>query len=113
MLEIGGALEFNSDLRRQLAEFIPHPREDGIYWTTHTSGSGDTSLHSAPLHVGELLDKNLFTQKQSVILTSATLSANGSFDHIRNRTGFADAKELLLGSPFLQGRAGVRARGYA
>ena len=57
MLEIGGALEFNSDLRRQLAEFIPHPREDGIYWTTHTSGSGDTSLHSAPLHVGELLDK--------------------------------------------------------
>jgi len=35
-----------------------------------------------------------------VVLTSATLAANGAFTHVRERTGFADAEELLLGSPF-------------
>ncbi len=107
MLEIGTALDLNSELRRHLSELIPHPSEDGIYWASRMGRTGDMSLHSAPLHVGALLDKNLFTQKQSVILTSATLSTGGSFDHIRGRTGFVDAKELLVGSPFDYAKAAL------
>ena len=33
-------------------------------------------------------------------MTSATLSAENTFDHIVERTGFTYARELLLGSPF-------------
>ena len=57
-------------------------------------------LNSAPLNVGPELDGGLFSQKSSVILTSATLSTQGSFDYVRERVGLADAGELHLGSPF-------------
>ena len=40
-------------------------------------------------------------------MTSATLSANGSFDHVTGRTGFGDCEELLLGSPFDYERAAM------
>ena len=72
----------------------------GIYWVSTHRRTGDLSLNSAPMHVGEQLDKLLFSQKEAVVLTGATLSANGTFDHMRDRTGFADNDELLLGSPF-------------
>ena len=115
MLEIGTALDLNSELRQHLSELIPHPSEDGIYWASRMGRTGDMSLHSAPLHVGALLDQNLFTQKQSVILTSATLSTGGSFDphprpdRVRRRQGAAGWVTLRL----RQGGSGVRARGHA
>ena len=57
-------------------------------------------LNWAPLNVGPELDGGLFSQKSSVILTSATLSTQGSFDYVRERVGLSDAAELHLGSPF-------------
>ena len=89
-----------TDLRDRLSEFVAHPKDDGIYWVTDDGRSGDLSMHTAPLHVGECLRKLLFADKESVILTSATLATNDTFDHIRERTGFADTHDLLLGSPF-------------
>ena len=100
LMEAVNALQRNGELKDQLKEFIPHPKTDGIYWVTRAQRSADLTLHSAPLHVGEQLEKLLFAQKETVILTSATLSTNGTFDHIRERTGFSDARDLLLGSPF-------------
>ena len=107
VLEAVNALQVNAELRQRLAEFIPQPRADGIYWAARARRSGDLVLHAAPLHVGEQLEKLLFGQKAAVILTSATLSANESFDHVRERTGFGDAEELLLGSPFDYSRAAL------
>ena len=54
----------------------------------------------APLNVGTQLDELLFTKKSSVILTSATLTAKGSFKHIKERVGLTETDELLKGSPF-------------
>lgn len=100
LMEALNALQRNAELRDHLKEFIPHPETNGIYWVTRAQRSADLTLHSAPLHVGEQLEELLFSQKETVVLTSATLSTNGTFDHVRDRTGFSDAKELLLGSPF-------------
>ncbi len=88
------------DLRRQISEFVPHPDENGVYWLSRPASSNALALNMAPLHVGDLLEKLVYSQRRSVVLTSATLSANGSFDHLVERTGFADADEKLLGSPF-------------
>jgi DNA polymerase-3 subunit epsilon/ATP-dependent DNA helicase DinG len=107
IMETANCLQRNAELRQQLAEFIPQPKPDAIYWVSRASRSGDMTLHSAPLHVGEQLEKALFAEKESVILTSATLSTNGTFDHIRERTGFGEAEELLLGSPFDYPRAAL------
>ena len=100
LMEAANALQRNEELRQHLAEFIPQPRSDGIYWVSRARRTGDLTLHSAPLQVGEQLEKLLYSQKQSVILTGATLSAGGTFEHLRARSGFDDTEELLLGSPF-------------
>ena len=100
MLEQGNVQQTNTELRQRLAECIVQPKPDGIYWITRGGRSDGITLHSAPLYVGESLEKLLYSQKDCVVLTSATLSTNGTFGHIEERTGFADADELLLGSPF-------------
>ena len=107
VIEASNALQRNEELRQRLREFIPQPSPDGIYWVTRGDRPGDLSMHAAPLHVGQQLEELLFQQKESVILTSATLSADETFDHVRERTGFSDAEELLLGSPFDYPRAAL------
>ena len=98
--EIADAAQQNDTLRRQLKEFLVAPEDDAIYWLTLSARRAELSLHSAPLHVAEQLDELVFSQTRSVIMTSATLSTEQTFDHIIERTGFKDSRELLLGSPF-------------
>ncbi len=98
--ELTETAQSNGSLRQQLAEFVVNPEDDGIYWATRSLQSRDLELHAAPLHVGETLDKTLYSTKDSVVLTSATLSANGTFDHLIERVGFQESTRLLLGSPF-------------
>jgi DNA polymerase-3 subunit epsilon/ATP-dependent DNA helicase DinG len=45
--------------------------------------------------------------KASVVLTSATLTTDDSFDYIRQRIGADDARELALGSPFDYSKAAL------
>jgi len=58
------------------------------------------TIHTAPLHVSSLVEKYLWHEKSSVILTSATLTTHGQFNYIRNILGADEADELALGSPF-------------
>jgi DNA polymerase-3 subunit epsilon/ATP-dependent DNA helicase DinG len=46
------------------------------------------------------MEKHLWFQKESVVLTSATLTAGGEFEYIRRRLNAQDADELVVGSPF-------------
>ncbi|GAB4537470.1 MAG: helicase C-terminal domain-containing protein [Anaerolineae bacterium] len=71
-----------------------------ITWVEIAANSGEVSLHAAPLHVGELVRRHLFNAKEVVILTSATLRTEESFDYMRERLGAWDVKELAVGSPF-------------
>ena len=98
--ELANMTQSNADLRLKLTEVIPHPTPESVYWVTRDPRNDDLTLHAAPLHVGDILESLLFAQKDCVVMTSATLSANGTFDHVRQRTSFTDAEELLLGSPF-------------
>ena len=98
--ELANMTQSNADLRLKLTEVIPHPTPESVYWVTRDPRNDDLTLRAAPLHVGDILESLLFAQKDCVVMTSATLSANGTFDHVRQRTSFTDAEELLLGSPF-------------
>ncbi|MDI9485636.1 MAG: helicase C-terminal domain-containing protein [Bacillota bacterium] len=68
------------------------------YWAEWQNG--EPTLVAAPIEVDGLLQETLFQQIPSVILTSATLSTNRSFDYIRRQLGVTEAAELILGSPF-------------
>jgi len=57
-------------------------------------------VHCAPHEVADFLRATLFARTPSVILTSATLSTNGSFEFTRRQLGIDDAQELVAPSPF-------------
>jgi DNA polymerase-3 subunit epsilon/ATP-dependent DNA helicase DinG len=98
--QVSGLFRRFKELLEQLDAFVFNPQPDQIYWTEIQSDGRKLSLHAAPLHIGPLMEKYLWHEKSSVILTSATLTAAGNFDYLRDRLQAADADELSLGSPF-------------
>jgi ATP-dependent DNA helicase DinG len=67
---------------------------------TQTRGRG-VSLGASPIAVANVLRDRLFHSGCGVVLTSATLSADQSFEFLRSRLGLEyEATELLLASPF-------------
>jgi ATP-dependent DNA helicase DinG len=84
----------------QLDQMIFEPDPKMIYWL-QISGIGERiSMHAAPLEIGHLVEQYLWNEKETVILTSATLTTAGEFHYLRQRLNGYDADELLLGSPF-------------
>lgn len=84
-----------------LERIIIKPAQSDIYWASVNRQTSDIGLHAAPLHVGDMLHKNLFATRETVILTSATMSVGGSFNFIENRLGIGEwADHLMVGSPF-------------
>jgi ATP-dependent DNA helicase DinG len=63
-------------------------------------GARTTFLQATPIDVSELLRTQVFEQIPTVVLTSATLTVQGSFDHIRRRLGLAETRELIVPSHF-------------
>lgn len=68
------------------------------YWAELKNG--EPSLVAAPIEVGNILHDTLFEKTPAVILTSATLSTNQSFEYIQNQLGLEEFSGLILGSPF-------------
>jgi ATP-dependent DNA helicase DinG len=68
-----------------------------VYWLERR-GRG-IFLQASPVDVSLLLQEKLFNKVETCILTSATLSANGSFSFIRDRLGLAASKTNTLIAP--------------
>jgi len=96
-----------SNLARRLTEaetnitgMISKPNPGMVYWIEVQPNGNRLSLNAAPLSVGPLVEKYLWHEKRSVILTSATLTAHGEFQYLRNTLGADEADEMQLGSPY-------------
>jgi ATP-dependent DNA helicase DinG len=76
------------------------PATDYVYWVEVNPNNNRLALNAAPIRVGQLVEKYLWHEKRSVILTSATLTTHGEFAYIRNTLTADEADELALGSPF-------------
>jgi DNA polymerase-3 subunit epsilon/ATP-dependent DNA helicase DinG len=86
--------------RTRMSELVSNPSDEMIYWLSRRLVTDESSGHAAPLHVGALLNERLFQRCESVTLTSATLTTDGSFDFIRDRLSLDDANEERVASPF-------------
>jgi ATP-dependent DNA helicase DinG len=62
-----------------------------------------TFLQATPIDVSELLHELVFEQIPTVVLTSATLTVQGGFEHLRRRLGLTEARELVVPSHFRYG----------
>ncbi|MCH7838274.1 MAG: hypothetical protein IIC26_07170, partial [Chloroflexi bacterium] len=98
--EAGELLQAGEPLRQGIAEIVLRDDPETICWLTQQRNDEGVDLSSAPLQVATLLEERLFSQKETTVLTSATLTTEGEFDFLRQGLGLADADELLLGSPF-------------
>lgn len=67
-------------------------------WANETEA--DLELVSAPIDPGRLLEDNFWAPAFAVVLTSATLSALGSFDRFVSRSGLQAAQTFRFPSPF-------------
>lgn len=95
------------NLYRRLSEaeatvrgMIFEPSNEYVYWVEINPNGNRLALNAAPIHVGALVEKHLWHEKTSLILTSATLTANGEFTYLRNTLNADEADDLALGSPF-------------
>jgi ATP-dependent DNA helicase DinG len=86
--------------RQHLNSVILSPDNNTIYWLSLNQGDDSPVIHTAPLHIGPLVEQHLWHNKESVILTSATLRTQDNFDFIRNRLYADSAAAIEVGSPF-------------
>ena len=65
--------------------------------------SRSVHIQATPIDVSELLHEMLFESIPTVVLTSATLTVQGGFAHVRTRLGLSEARELVVPSHFKYG----------
>lgn len=85
---------------KKIHEMVTKPDSDFIYWVEITPVRNQLFIQIAPLQIGNLMERYLWHEKESIVLTSATLTTNEGFDYIRSRLNADEADELVLGSPF-------------
>ena len=81
-------------------EAFLNPEPDKVYWVESGRDSTRASIKFAPLDLAALLQEQLYSKLDSLVLTSATLTSGGSFAYLKARLGLPDADELALASPF-------------
>jgi ATP-dependent DNA helicase DinG len=107
-------------LRSELEFLLESNASNMVYWLERRvrgatekgtfaarEGSRSTFLQATPIDVSELLRELVFETIPTVVLTSATLTVQGGFEHIRKRLGLGDAgegaRELVVPSHFRYG----------
>ena len=95
-----------STLSEQIREAMrPEENAESVYFMEE-SAKGDPILRSKPIEVAGWMERELFGEFDSVIVTSATLStgAGGGFDFVRGELGIPEeAREMTAESPFSWG----------
>jgi len=98
------------NLRVELEFLLESSSGNMVYWLERRvsgglRGTGRTVfLQATPIDVSSLLDEQLFQNFPTVVLTSATLTVQGGFEHFRRRLGLGpdsgSARELVVPSHF-------------
>lgn len=119
------SIEELQHLRLLLNESIAYPDKQKVYWIssrrTATASSkavgnmtsrrrfltsekpdelANVSICAAPLEVASSLSATLFSEKETVVLTSATLTSAGDFNYMKRQLGYEPSEELVVDSPF-------------
>jgi ATP-dependent DNA helicase DinG len=90
------------DARYGIADFIQQKPENHVYWIERTGKVGQNlTLHAVPIDISAALNRLLFPEERTCIMTSATLSVGrDDLAYFRNRVGAFDADASRIGSPF-------------
>jgi ATP-dependent DNA helicase DinG len=85
-------------LRDEL-RFLVRAGDDGFVYFVEFRGRG-IFLRAAPVDVSTIVHDLLLDRMRTTVLTSATLTVDGSFEYVRARLGIRQAEEIRLASEF-------------
>ncbi|MDA1185434.1 MAG: ATP-dependent DNA helicase [Acidobacteria bacterium] len=97
--------ELKADLRFLMRAADP----DFVYYIEMRGGAGSAGrdananrlfLRASPVDVSRIAREVLFERMRTVVLTSATLAVDGSFEYLKGRLGIGHADELRVASEF-------------
>ena len=104
--EAPGLRKRAADIREHLRFLMEAEDRNTVFWLERRAsgplGRGVRNVHlqATPIDVSGLMQQLLFESFSTVVLTSATLTVAGGFQHIRKRLGMEEAKELVVPSHF-------------
>lgn len=58
-----------------------------VYWAQSAGRRTQTTLCAAPIDIADLMNEFIFSRSRTVVFVSATLTAGGTFDFMRDRLG--------------------------
>ena len=88
------AAKTHEDLR-----FILEANQQAFVYFLERRGRG-VFLRASPIDVSSILKERLFNRMQGAVLTSATLTVDGTFEYLKGRLGLSHADALRLPSEF-------------
>lgn len=108
LTDIGGLFKDLGNEREALRFFMKLDNEDQVYWLEGNGNYRSRSLQifAVPLDVSTQLKEFFFDRKKSVVMTSATLSVDKSFQYMMDQLGLNEAATQdrlmtsMLPSPF-------------
>lgn len=86
------------EMEDELAAILESESGEHVYWC-EIRGRG-VFLWASPINISGILRDRLFSQIDTAILTSATLSTGDSFSFVKSRLGLEAARELIVASHF-------------
>ena len=102
--DLHGVIKDIQKLKQLFRCLVLEPEEGNVYWMELETRSNrrKVQLQMVPIDIAPVLREQFFTQKESVVLTSATLSVNHSFDYSLQRLGLnsLDVESVHHRSPF-------------
>jgi ATP-dependent DNA helicase DinG len=96
--ELDNIVRRSQSLKFDLEFIVSCAEPDFVYWC-EKRGRG-VFINATPIDVSGILEENLFAKVQTAVLTSATLTAGGSFGFMKGRLGITAARELIVESHF-------------
>ncbi|MGE3799038.1 MAG: ATP-dependent DNA helicase [Thermomicrobiales bacterium] len=99
-------MDTSLELAFQLRSSFLEPDENGVYWVERES-KDVLALRAAPLAVGDWIAGTVLAEKETIVLTSATLTVGNRFTLLREQVGVTDATEFVAPSPFDYGSSAL------
>jgi ATP-dependent DNA helicase DinG len=96
--ELDNIVRRAESLKFDLEFVVGCDQRDYVYWC-EKRGRG-VFLNATPIDVSSILEDRLFDNVRSAVLTSATLTAGGTFDFIKRRLGVRHSRDLIVDSHF-------------
>jgi ATP-dependent DNA helicase DinG len=101
-LEVSAAANRVFEYNNTLSALLNQNMKEYVYWLEVTPKKRfiRAKLRGLPIHIKEELQAQVFSKIERAVLTSATLTTNRNFEHIKERLGCTPKEESTLDSPF-------------